>query len=68
MPLSSTNIKTYSIIDKYMKQHENIHNLSLSTFTTCYYSNQQKIPKRHVHLIIRYVNYNKNWNPKNTID
>jgi hypothetical protein len=51
-----------------MKQHENIHNLSLSEFTTCYYTNQQKIPKRHVHLIIQYVNYNKNQNPKSTID
>jgi hypothetical protein len=50
-----------------MKQHENIHNLSLSEFTTCYYTNQQKIPKRHVHLIIQYVNYNKNQNPKNTM-
>jgi hypothetical protein len=51
-----------------MKQHENIHNLSLSKFTTCCYSNQQKITKRHVHLIIQYVNYNKNQNPKSTID
>jgi hypothetical protein len=50
-----------------MKQHENIHNLILSEFTTCYYSNQQKIPKGHLHLIIQYVNYNKNQNPKNTI-
>lgn len=50
-----------------MKQHENIHNLNINEFT-CYYSNQQKIPKRHIHLIIQYVNYNKKQNPKNTID
>ncbi len=48
-----------------MEHFETIHNFTLSEFVVYYNSKNHDFKKRCIPLIIRYVNYNKHWNPKN---
>jgi hypothetical protein len=62
---NSTDIKAKFVIDKYLEPFGTLHNLILSEFVVYYNSNNHDFKKRHILLIIQYVNYNKHWDLEN---